>query len=69
MGNRNQRFNMVFQTFVDDPIVKLETGFVRGDVIAVWKNTCSGNRKTIYFKSHISQKSDIFLIAMVIINA
>lgn len=49
MGNRNQRFNMVFQTFVDDPIVKLETGFVRGDVIAVWKNTCPGNRKNDIF--------------------
>ena len=69
MGNGHQGFNAVLVALLKEIFIKLETRFVWLQFIPFWEDPRAGNGQAIGFKAHFPKESNVFLVAMVHINA
>ncbi|MPM78755.1 hypothetical protein SDC9_125766 [bioreactor metagenome] len=69
MGNRHQWFDAVFRQFIEDVIVKGQAHFVRFQFIAIRENPRPSDRHPEHPEAHFGEQSDIFLVAVIEIDA
>ncbi len=65
MRQRNDRFNTVFQTFVEQIVIKLQASLVRLLFIALRENTRPGNRGAETFEAHFGKQRQVLRVAMI----
>ena len=69
VGNGHQGLNAILVALLKEVFIKLETRFVWLQFIPFWEDPRPGNGQAIGFKAHFPKESNIFLVAMVHINA
>ena len=69
VGNGHQRLNAILVTFLKEVFIELKTCFVWFKLVPFREDPRPGNGQTIGFKAHFSKKGNVFLVAMVHINA
>ena len=69
VGNGHQGLNAILVALLKEVFIKLETRFVWLQFIPLWEDPRPGNGQTIGFKAHFPKESNVFLVAMVHINA
>ncbi|CAH0244653.1 hypothetical protein SRABI106_02480 [Rahnella aquatilis] len=69
MGNGDHRFDAVRNTGINHLIIMLQPRFVRLLLNTVRVDAGPGDRKAVTFESHFREQRDIFLKAMIVIDA
>ena len=69
VGNGHQGFNAILVALLKEIFIKLETRFVWLQFIPLWEDPRPGNGQAIGFKAHFPKEGNVFLVAMVHINA
>ena len=69
MRKRDERLDVIFQTFVDHALIKREPQLVGLGFESRWINTRPVHREAECLKSHLGKKRDVFPVMMVEINA
>ena len=64
MRKSNERFDAVFEAFVEYIVVKLQAGFIRLFFKTRRKDAGPVDGKAVCFESHFGKQGDIFLVAM-----
>ena len=68
MRNSDKRLNTIFQAFVDHFLVVAQASLVRFGFVAVGKDACPCNRKTIALEAHFGKQRDILAETVVVLN-
>ena len=53
MRQCHDRFNIIFEQFIEQVIVKSKSFFIGTLIVPIWENTCPCNRSTETFESHL----------------
>ena len=69
VGNGHQGLNAILVALLKEIFIELETRFIRLQFIPLWEDPRPGNGQAIGFKAHFPKKGNVFLVAMVHINA
>lgn len=68
VGDCHKRLDSIFQAFIKQIIIKLQSFFVGRFLIALWKNPAPRNGGAEHPKSHLGKQLNILFITMVEIN-
>ena len=55
MRQRDYGFDTIFQQFIEQIIIELQTSFIRFGFVTIRENTRPGNRSTEAFKTHFGE--------------
>ena len=69
MRQRDQRFDAIFQTFIDHLVIECQSGFVGFRFIPARINPAPRDGETKYLEAHFRHQRDIFPITVIKIRA